>query len=627
MEYPRFQFRQLKPKQKRKSPKRLERLSQKSCPKLQKAEGSQRNSSKIAMSDDEEKCQTSIKDERGDEEKCQTRIKDERDDEEKCQTRIKDEIDAPETKPPTETAEDGDNNVRQKNVKVKAPKPKKVRRKQKISSQNIVVKDKLEQVTNKVAEIPVEKNTEESQIKSEIVETKNKKNVPAVEVSSMENGERVKIETAEAEEPPRKRRRKKVDYTVDSDNEDVIDHKTSHKINPEETGDKEYTITDADTENSSKKVNISTFFKKISKEEKAAERSKNIFTVKADVHAPCDGMLESSKMEHAAKRKKIQGNETADKENVSDIPKDKKNDRRISRRIMKRQELEELNKIELLEQITPTNSPVKLPAQNLREINITSNDLPKKERGTGTITEAAAVESKTFETKNNVAKKIRNKASKRILQEEENDCTKIEESKNGDEAKIPLEDLPVNEENTEKKEPAKKSRRRLSRKTVSEPPDTLDQTILPKENTLPKAIVESIETPSSELDATDDEIFPKSTRATRTRSLNKSAQDSNTDTDTSIGSRKRSPRTRNSPLLGSVESEDDKENVVHYTSTLIQKPGKLSLRLKKVQPTLKTKTKGRKSLSLKHNNVAESCPAQAKARELVQKAKLAKRSP
>lgn len=51
------------------------------------------------------------------------------------------------------------------------------------------------------------------------------------------------------------------------------------------------------------------------------------------------------------------------------------------------------------------------------------------------------------------------------------------------------------------------------------------------------------------------------------------------------------------------------------------------LRLKKVQPTLKTKTKGRKSLSLKHNNVAESCPAQAKARELVQKAKQTRRSP
>ncbi|XP_063596481.1 ATPase family AAA domain-containing protein 5-like [Penaeus indicus] len=581
--------------------KKIKETVSKNISETTKTEGSQRNPSNIAMSDHEEK----------------------------CPTRIKDERDAPETKPPTETAEGGDNNVRQKNVKVKVPKTKKVRGKQKISSQNIVLKDKAEQVTNKVAEIPVEKNTEESQITSEIVEkekrAKSKKNVSTVEVSSMENDERVKIEPTEAEEPPRKRRRKKVDYAVDSDQEEIIDHKTSHKTNPEETGDKEHTITDA--ENSSKKGNISTFFKKISKEEKAVERSKNIFTVKADVHAPCDGMLESSKMEHAAKRKKVQGNETADKENVSDIPKDKKNDRRISRRIKKRQELEELNKIELLEQITPTNSPIKLPAQNLREINITSNDLPKKERGTGTMIEAAAVESKAFETKNNVAKKIRNKASKRILQEEENDCTKIEESKNGDEAKIPLEDLPVNEENTEKKGPAKKSRRRLSRKAVIEPPDTVDQTVLPKENTSPKSIVESIETPPSKLDATEDEIFPKSTRATRARNLNKSAQDSNTDTDTSMGSRKRSPRTRDSLLSESMESEDDKENVVHYTSTLIQKPGKLSLRLKKVQPTLKTKTRGRKSLSLKHNNVAESCPAQAKARELVQKAKLAKRSP
>nr|XP_027230296.1 ATPase family AAA domain-containing protein 5-like [Penaeus vannamei] len=600
-----------------------------------RTDGSERNTDNIAMSGADQKCQTSIKNEK----------------------------DAPEKKSLSETAEYEDNNIRQKNGNIKAPKAKKgrvvaaKRKKQKIDTQNIVVKDKSEQGTNNMAEIPVEKNvtaeipveknikaeipveknvmaeipveknaTEERPIKSEKIKkekgVKNKKNIAAVEVSSME-----KDETAEAVEPPRKRRRKKVDYVVDSDEEEVvINHQTNHKVNPEKTGDKEDTITDADTENSSKKRNISTFFKKISKEEKAAERSKNIFTVKADVHAPCDGKLESSQVEQAAKRKNLQSNETAEKENVSSIPKDKKNDRRISRRIKKRQELEELNKIELLEQITPTNSPVKLPAQNLREINITSNNL-SKESGMGTITETAVVESKTSETKNNnIAKKVRNKANKRILQEEENDCAKIEESKNGDEANIPLQDLPLNEENTEKKEPAKKSRRRLSRKAVIEPPVVVDQADLSKENDLPKSIVESTENPSSKVDTTGDEIFPKSTRATRARGVNKSAQDS-TDTDTSIGSRKRSPRTRNNLLSDSMESEDDKENVVHYTSTLIHKPGKLSLRLKKVQPSLKTKTKGRKSLSLKHNNVAESCPVKAKARELVQKAKLAKRSP
>ncbi|XP_042885312.1 ATPase family AAA domain-containing protein 5-like isoform X2 [Penaeus japonicus] len=583
-------------------PQTIETTS-KEVSKITKTEGSQVNN--ITVSNEEGECQTSIKNERED-----------------LETKT------------SETSANEDKNVKQKNVKMKTTKGKKGKvvvknKKTKNNNQEVVTKKETEsnQEVNLVDEMPVEQNVaEERQIDSKIVKKKRvkKKNVDAaLQVPKVENSDSVTIESAEAEEPPRKRRRKIVNYSADSDNEDEeTTDKTHLKTEPEETEKKEDIVTDGDTENSSKKGNISTFFKKITKEEKAVERSKNIFTIKVDVHAPCDGLLESNKVEHVAKKKKTQDSETADKENVNSISKDKKNDRRTSRRIKKRQELEELNKIELLEQITPTNSPVKQPAQSLREINIINNDVLKKEEDKNTIAEATAKESKISETKENIPKKVGKKASKRILQEEENVCGQMEESKTGEETKISQEDLPLDEEKTEKKEPLKLSRRRLSsRKAINEPSATVEPAVLPKENTLSESIAESIE------NVAEDEIFPKSTRASRAKSLNRSAQDNNTDTDTSIGSRKRSPRTRDGLLSESMESEDDKENVVRYTSTLIQKPGKLSLRLKKVQPTVKTKTKGRRSLSLKHSNVAESCPVQTKARELVQKAKLTKRSP
>ncbi|KAK7074316.1 hypothetical protein SK128_025054 [Halocaridina rubra] len=104
-----------------------------------------------------------------------------------------------------------------------------------------------------------------------------------------------------------------------------------------------------------KKGNISSFFKKISKEEKSKSRNKHLITIKADVHASCDGIQQNGNNDLLGNASN--GEKTREGKSVSSSK--EKGERRSSGRL--RKELEDFNKIELLEQIS-ISSPKKKAA-------------------------------------------------------------------------------------------------------------------------------------------------------------------------------------------------------------------------------------------------------------------------
>ncbi|XP_068241749.1 ATPase family AAA domain-containing protein 5-like [Palaemon carinicauda] len=153
---------------------------------------------------------------------------------------------------------------------------------------------------------------------------------------------------------PPKKRRKKVNC-VESDDEleniiDCSDKSPLHTKSKVDDFDAECNMAEISNGASvpiTKKGNIATFFKKMSKEERAVERSKTFLTIKADVHAPCEGYSPS---------KKSRTNTQLNRERTQV--------RRSSRRLKK--DDDDLDKIELLEQIQ-LNSPKKSGNENVKK--------------------------------------------------------------------------------------------------------------------------------------------------------------------------------------------------------------------------------------------------------------------
>lgn len=165
--------------------------------------------------------------------------------------------------------------------------------------------------------------------------------------------------------PPKKRRKKGKSMELDDeDNNSRNNCNDKYPVKTERKGEGDDYGADCSKDEKSngdslpisKKGNIATFFKKMSKEEKAVERSKSVITIKADVHAPCEGYSPNKKSRTSLRAGTCGG-----------IPqnKEKTQVRRSSRRLKK--ELEDFNKIELLEQIQ-VNSPKKIPGiENVRK--------------------------------------------------------------------------------------------------------------------------------------------------------------------------------------------------------------------------------------------------------------------
>ena len=132
------------------------------------------------------------------------------------------------------------------------------------------------------------------------------------------------------------------------------------KIEVEEIVDNQESINQADSEvgqsNNTTKTPISSFFKKVTREEKLMDRSLSKITVKVELHASLEGQKIPGKKLQQSKEKK-------DKENINS------SNKRKSKRLSKKKEINELEKIELLSQ-----EDISIPIEKVEE-NIVHSDL------------------------------------------------------------------------------------------------------------------------------------------------------------------------------------------------------------------------------------------------------------
>lgn len=332
----------------------------------------------------------------------------------------------------------------------------------------------------------------------------------------------------------------------------------------------------------SKKSGISKFFKKISQEEKAVERSKNVFTVKADVHAPHDGLEGIVGSEDEAGKSTVYDVPHTDatasnKENISGNSCEKRSSRRLSKRITKNQELEDLNKIELLEQITLTASPKKDPVNSLKMTSIMNVDeVQQKHKTTENLkelklcNEATKPEelnlsaSKQKELENEKKKHAAKKVLGRMSRDQDIDRKVIKERKMSKyEASCSSEAKVLGKEGTSEENP------RIQ---------------MPKETQIPKMLqIKESDTRkgNSSLRRSLRRKRPASIEFEEEKSSEIISNSETIETETSDLSALESSRdiSFDSPEKGETESldcssaevnEDDKESIVKYTSTLIQ---------------------------------------------------------
>nr|XP_045622027.1 ATPase family AAA domain-containing protein 5-like [Procambarus clarkii]XP_045622028.1 ATPase family AAA domain-containing protein 5-like [Procambarus clarkii]XP_045622029.1 ATPase family AAA domain-containing protein 5-like [Procambarus clarkii] len=427
-------------------------------------------------------------------------------------------------------------------------------------------------------------------------------------------------------ESQRKRKRKKINCIIDSDDGSCVSDmaETPCDQNLSSISVLKGGPCSQEEEDCSKKNGIPQFFKKISKEEKSVERSKNVFTVKADVHAPDSGVEARVSTDNKGRKSKIcdrQGyNSTnVNKENMSESH-SKGCSRRLSKRIKRNQELEDLNKIELLEQIVVTASPKKSQANSLRLISSSEVEehktsevdaLVKKDKRSPISSGCSS--SDIIQMERNTTKKAtkslrkvlkasqdQNAVYKKVLNDEKESCLEMETS---DEDRLKMA-VPVSKE---------KSKARIPR----------------KKNEVQESV--SIEDKDSDNNTTVRRSLRRRSELKGKKSCKISGKNNKGDINSSCLPPAESICDISSDsLLGSDGAEelgctstqiteDDKENRVKYTSTLDQKPGKLRLKIRRIKHASQH-VKKRRSLSLKQNNTVEN-QVQKKTKKLLQKAK------
>ncbi|XP_050693731.1 ATPase family AAA domain-containing protein 5-like isoform X2 [Eriocheir sinensis] len=263
---------------------------------------------------------------------------------------------------------------------------------------------------------------------------------------------------------------------------------------------------------------ISSFFRKISQKEKDEEKNKTVITVQADVHAPIDGNETVGKRLSSPLHSQGCGElgETSGprKGNASNIHGVRKNAQKVQKGAHTKCSLDELNKIELLEQIPPSKSVIK---KGLRKVDKVDEDRNAEDSDTETIKSKTAVAPKRGE----LPKKKTLRTRKRNVK------TSIGARK--------------------------KSLRRKRVESSTSGEESSEELFIRQRSESPENDKDAVETKSSS-----------------------SSISTNGCLDT--------PEKSNSVPQSSEASEDDKENVAHYTSQLLRQPGKLSLRLKRIHP-------------------------------------------
>ncbi|XP_042207812.1 ATPase family AAA domain-containing protein 5-like isoform X2 [Homarus americanus] len=426
----------------------------------------------------------------------------------------------------------------------------------------------------------------------------------------------------------RRKLRKRVQCTLDSDDDFEVSEVTTvscekrkdrrRQRHPpdttEETGNS-CTLEGVLVEPSKK--NISNFFQKLSQKEKAAERQRNIFTVKADVHAPYDGpkakaTVESKGVESSDCDRHQLKTTVVDKENVIENCTEGSN-RRLSKRLKKKQEIEDLNKIELLEQITIAVSPKKRQGNSLTIDVITVTEEQQNQSGQESGASGSRGESDTAACKEK--KKIKNALDttpRKVLKtSQDQNVIKVNNSDVSDSGL-------VSENNVKRRlrlSSSKKREKLLHSDIITKVENSGEESVMRRSLRQKKPKLLGLEGETSSKTSTT-----KSLKTSQIQISDESSPSAESNCDISSGSLLETDVTGieySSPEL----NEGDKENSIVYTSTFIHKSDKLRLRIKRIN-TGKTK-----SLNVKQNSQLQKNSAQKKAKKLLQKAKGPKNSP
>ncbi|KAK8394054.1 hypothetical protein O3P69_006327 [Scylla paramamosain] len=296
----------------------------------------------------------------------------------------------------------------------------------------------------------------------------------------------------------------------------------------------------------SNSTRISSFFKKINQKEKDEEENKVVFTVQADVHAPLDGNKETerklSSSAHTETCGESEDSSSSRRKEVSSNTCSLKRNARCKKG-MQNNNLDELNKIELLEQIPPTK-PLSKKVLNKVCVKAKGGSVEKTSDHTNTG-ECNAASGKGKVTVAPRKGRFTRKGSLSI---------KKESVKNTINA-------------------GKRLLRRKKTRSVSSEEESSDELFVRKKTNEPA---------QNDKDMTVTSESSSSSSSTNSSFVSLEPEEKSTST------------VQSSPEA----SEDDKENVAHYTSQLVSRPGKLSLRLRRVpvpqEASRKEKIKQRK---------------------------------
>lgn len=311
----------------------------------------------------------------------------------------------------------------------------------------------------------------------------------------------------------RKRVRKR--KIVSSDSEEDVKTSRSNGVPKERNSKVKEDSKSNKSSEASNVLTIASFFRSISHKEKDKDKDKVVFTVQADVHAPLDGNNAAGKKLssplHAQGTEEL--GETCDPRNGGDdsnIQGIWKSTPRAQKGVSDKHSLDELNKIELLEQIPSAKSVIKKTLKKTEKIDEeATEDYIEKVKKKTLATTKRELPKRTL----NARKSVRNTVGVR-----------------------------------------KKSLRRIKYESSSSD-ESSEELFLRKNSKSPCNDKDPVEVASN--NASNSSI-----------SIDECPED---------GEEKPS-----SAAQSSEGSEDDKENVAHYTSQLLRRPGKLRLVIKKI---------------------------------------------
>ncbi|KAK4299098.1 hypothetical protein Pmani_028603 [Petrolisthes manimaculis] len=411
-----------------------------------------------------------------------------------------------------------------------------------------------------------ESNTPNVQIKKKSVRTKSRKRIISLSEESEDD------DTAKPSEDLC--RKKSVPDQISNDDDDDDERKGKEMCNK--------------SLESPKTKGISSFFKKISQEQMSEARNRNLIKVKVDVHASFDGSCISRKNGKIGSKQDLKGLESEIQDSPSIPERRKISQRRKSSKQF--HEVEDLNKIELLEQIPIPPSPVKKDntivngakecskkvAEGITENKPPYVDLHSKGKS---FDEKKENDPVTLETHTNVnEKKVSGgKSNNDNMEQEEIDVITEENKENH-----------VLDDSIVRRSLRQKQPKSLAVKTKK----------ISRKDTTAAAVKHCSSTPVP------------GKRETITGNISSS--------DLEV---EKTISNTSSPTSSSDMNDDEKENCGQYTSILINKPGKLRLRLRRIQLPSQAIKRKRKTLGLKQENSNEALAIKQKARKLVQKAK------